>query len=51
LLLTSDDEEMTARPIDERTFEVTSGRYRRDRFDFPLEGFGRFGGRLAERVS
>jgi CubicO group peptidase (beta-lactamase class C family) len=51
LLLTSDDEEITARPIDERTFEVTSGRYRRDRFDFPLEGFGRFGGRLAERVS
>jgi CubicO group peptidase (beta-lactamase class C family) len=51
LLLTSDDEEMPARAIGERTFEVTEGRYLRDRFDFPLEGFGRFGGRLAERVS
>jgi hypothetical protein len=23
----------------------------RERFDFPLEGFGRFGSRLAERVA
>jgi CubicO group peptidase (beta-lactamase class C family) len=51
LLLRSDDEEMPARAIGERTFEVTEGRYLRDRFDFPLEGFGRFGGRLAERLS
>jgi CubicO group peptidase (beta-lactamase class C family) len=51
LLVTSDDEEMHARPIGERTFEITAGEFVRDRFDFPLEGFGRFGGRLAERVS
>jgi CubicO group peptidase (beta-lactamase class C family) len=51
LLLTSDDEEMPARPIGERTFEITEGDYLRDRFDFPLEGFARFGSRLAERVS
>jgi D-alanyl-D-alanine carboxypeptidase len=51
LLVTSDDVEMPARPIGERTFEITAGEFVRDRFDFPLEGFGRFGGRLAERVS
>lgn len=51
LLLTSDEIEMPARPIGERTFEVHEGDFARDRFDFPLEGFGRFGGRLAERVS
>jgi CubicO group peptidase (beta-lactamase class C family) len=51
LVLASDDEEMPARPIGERTFEISEGDHRRDRFDFPLEGFGRFGGRLAERVS
>jgi CubicO group peptidase (beta-lactamase class C family) len=51
LLLTSDTDEMPARPIGERTFEITEGEFKRDRFDFPLEGFGRFGGRLAERVS
>jgi CubicO group peptidase (beta-lactamase class C family) len=51
LLLSSDEDEMPARPIAERTFEITEGDHVRDRFDFPLEGFGRFGGRLAERVS
>lgn len=51
LLLTSDEIEMPARPIGKRTFEVHEGDFARDRFDFPLEGFGRFGGRLAERVS
>jgi CubicO group peptidase (beta-lactamase class C family) len=51
LLLTSDDEEKPARPIGERTFEITAGDFEHDRFDFPLEGFGRFGSRLAERVS
>ena len=51
LLLTSDEIEMPARPIGERTFEIREGDFERDRFDFPLEGFGRFGGRLAERVS
>jgi len=51
LVLTSDDEEMPARPIGERKFEITGGDRVRDRFDFPLEGFGRFGGRLAELVS
>ena len=51
LLLANADEEMPARPIGERTFEITEGDHLRDRFDFPLEGFGRFGSRLAERVS
>jgi CubicO group peptidase (beta-lactamase class C family) len=42
--------EFAARPIGERTFEITEGDRVRERFDFPLEGFGRFGSRLAERV-
>jgi CubicO group peptidase (beta-lactamase class C family) len=45
------DGEFTARPIGERTFEITEGDRIRDRFDFPLDGFGRFGSRLAERVA
>jgi hypothetical protein len=44
------DEEFAARPIGERTFEITEGDRVRERFDFPLEGFGRFGSRLAERT-
>jgi CubicO group peptidase (beta-lactamase class C family) len=51
LVITVDDEELAARPIGERTFEVTGGDHTGDRFDFPVEGFGRFGNRLAERVS
>jgi CubicO group peptidase (beta-lactamase class C family) len=46
-----DDGEFAARAIGERTFEITEGDRVRERFDFPLEGFGRFGSRLAERVS
>ncbi|HUZ82449.1 MAG TPA: hypothetical protein VMU73_09405, partial [Gaiellaceae bacterium] len=46
-----EDGEFAARPLGERTFEITTGARIRDRFDFPLEGFGRFGSRLAERVA
>jgi D-alanyl-D-alanine carboxypeptidase len=46
-----EDDEMHARPIGPRTFEITTGDQLHDRFDFPLEGFGRFGHMLAERVS
>lgn len=46
-----DDGAFAARAIGERTFEITEGDHIRERFDFPLEGFGRFGGRLAERVA
>jgi CubicO group peptidase (beta-lactamase class C family) len=51
LRITLDDEESPARAIGPRTFEITAGDRLRDRFDFPLEGFGRFGSLLAERVS
>ena len=51
LVITVDDEELFARPIGERTFEVVDGDHAGERFDFPVEGFGRFGSRLAERVS
>jgi len=51
LQLSVDDEQFTARAIGPRTFEITSGDALHDRFDFPLEGFGRFGHMLAERVS
>ncbi len=50
LLVTTDEGDLTARPIGERTFEITGGDHARERFDFPLEGFVRFGSRLAERV-
>jgi hypothetical protein len=46
----NNDEEFLARAIGERTFEIVGGRRIRERFDFPREGFGRFGSRLAERV-
>jgi CubicO group peptidase (beta-lactamase class C family) len=51
LVLRIDDGEHFARPIGERTFEIVAGEHVRERFDFPLEGFGRFGSRLAERVA
>ena len=51
LSLRLDDGEYAARAIGERTFEVTEGEHVRERFDFPLEGFGRFDSRLAERVA
>lgn len=46
-----EDGEFAARAIGERTFEITQGDRIRERFDFPLEGFGRFSSRLAERVA
>jgi CubicO group peptidase (beta-lactamase class C family) len=51
LAVTFDDGVFEARPIAERTFEIVGGTRIRERFDFPLEGFGRFGSRLAERVA
>jgi CubicO group peptidase (beta-lactamase class C family) len=45
-----EDGEFAARAIGESTFEITEGDHVLERFDFPLEGFGRFGSRLAERV-
>ncbi len=51
LAVTIDDEEFAARAIGPRTFEITGGDRIRERFDFPLEGFGRFGSRLAERIA
>ncbi len=51
VVVTFDDGEHAARPIGERTFEITEGDHARERFDFPLEGFGRFASRLAERVA
>jgi CubicO group peptidase (beta-lactamase class C family) len=51
LSLRLDDGEFPARAIGERTFEITEGAHIRERFDFPLEGFGRFGNRLAERIA
>jgi CubicO group peptidase (beta-lactamase class C family) len=46
-----DDGEYAARPVGDRTFEIVGGNRVRERFDFPLEGFGRFGSRLAERIA
>ena len=51
VVVTLDGDEYPARAIGKRTFEVTEGDAIRDRFDFPVEGFGRFGSRLAERVA
>ena len=51
LVITLDDEALPTRAIGERTFEITVGDHIGERFDFPVEGFGRFGSRLAERVS
>jgi CubicO group peptidase (beta-lactamase class C family) len=51
LAVTFEDGEFPARSIGETTFEITEGDRIRERFDFPLEGFGRFGSRLAERVA
>jgi CubicO group peptidase (beta-lactamase class C family) len=51
LAIKLEDGEFAARPIGERTFEITERDRVRERFDFPLEGFGRFGSRLAERVA
>ena len=50
LRVTIDDSPFEARAIGDTTFEIVSGERVNERFDFPLEGFGRFGSRLAERV-
>jgi CubicO group peptidase (beta-lactamase class C family) len=42
--------EETARPIGPTTFEIVGGDDDQGRFDFPLDGFARFGSRLARRV-
>lgn len=51
LVVTFAGSELPARPIGERTFEITEGDDIGERFDFPLVGFGRFGHRLIERVA
>jgi CubicO group peptidase (beta-lactamase class C family) len=51
LAVTVSDATFHARAIGERTFEIVEGARIRERFDFPREGFGRFGSRLAERVA
>jgi D-alanyl-D-alanine carboxypeptidase len=53
LAVTLDEAEHLARPIGRRKFEIVGGEdaLAHARFDFPLEGFGRFGSRLAERVA
>jgi CubicO group peptidase (beta-lactamase class C family) len=50
LVLRTDGEEIVGRKIQPRTFRVPDGPHVHERFDFPLEGFGRFGSRLAVRV-
>ncbi len=42
--------EVSARPVGPRTFEIVGGPFDRDRFDFPLPGFARFGSTLTPRV-
>jgi CubicO group peptidase (beta-lactamase class C family) len=51
LVVTFEDGDFAGVPIGEATFEIVEGHRIRDRFDFPVEGFGRFGVRLAERVA
>jgi hypothetical protein len=51
LVLTVEGSDYPAQAIGERTFEITEGDAAREQFDFPLEGFGRFSSRLAERVA
>jgi CubicO group peptidase (beta-lactamase class C family) len=51
LIATYEDGVFAARAVGERSFEIVEGTRIGDRFDFPLDGFGRFGSRLAERVA
>jgi CubicO group peptidase (beta-lactamase class C family) len=51
LTLEAWDEVLEARAIGERTFAVAAGNHVDERFDFPREGFGRFGSRLAARTA
>jgi CubicO group peptidase (beta-lactamase class C family) len=50
LVLQVDGERIAGRKIRARTFCVPDGEHVDERFDFPLEGFARFGSRLAVRV-
>jgi CubicO group peptidase (beta-lactamase class C family) len=50
LLLRTDDEDVLGRKFRERGFRVPDGPHVNERFDFPLDGFARFGSRLAVRV-
>ncbi len=49
--VTIDGEQLAAQAVGTATFEIVAGDHVRERFDFPLPGFGRFGSRLAERVA
>jgi CubicO group peptidase (beta-lactamase class C family) len=51
LFLTVDGSDQPAQAIGPRTFEITEGDAIHERFDFPLDGFGRFESRLAEHVA
>jgi CubicO group peptidase (beta-lactamase class C family) len=51
LLLQTEELEATARPIGPATFEIVGGDSDGARCDFPLDGFARFGSRLAKRVA
>jgi CubicO group peptidase (beta-lactamase class C family) len=50
LLVTFEEGTFEARPVGEAVFEFVGGELDGERFDFPLEGFVRFGSRLTERV-
>jgi hypothetical protein len=50
LAVTFEEGTFEARPIGEKTFEFVGGQLDGERFDFPIEGFARFGSRLTERV-
>jgi D-alanyl-D-alanine carboxypeptidase len=50
LVLHAEGEEIVGRKIGTRTFRVPDGPHVNERFDFPLDGFARFGSRLAVRV-
>jgi CubicO group peptidase (beta-lactamase class C family) len=51
LVVTTNGETFRARAIDDSSFYVPEGRHIYERFDFPRDGFGRFGSTLAERVA
>ncbi|HLK46362.1 MAG TPA: hypothetical protein VKT18_10245, partial [Acidimicrobiales bacterium] len=50
LVARTNGEEIVGRKFRERGFRVPDGPHVNERFDFPLEGFARFGSRLAVRV-
>ncbi|HEY6962225.1 MAG TPA: serine hydrolase domain-containing protein [Gaiellaceae bacterium] len=50
LVLHLDGEEIIGLKIGPRTFAVPAGAHVHERFDFPRDGLGRFGSRLAERA-